>query len=88
MYILLWSEKQIGPVLCKSISECSLNSLDARQPNDKTNISLIENPSTFSFCRLVVCIPISCCIGALLTAGTEDLSRLWFSNFFLEVETV
>lgn len=58
VHILLWSEEQIGPVQCKRISECSLNSLGARQPDDKTNISLIENPSTFSFCRLVVCLPI------------------------------
>lgn len=80
--ILLWLEKQLGPVLCKRISECSLNSLDTCQPNDITNSCLIETPLTLFFCRLVVCLLISCCSGALLTAGPKDPSRLWFSNCF------
>lgn len=81
-YILLWSEKQLGPVLCKRISECSLNSLDACPRNDVTNSCLIEAPLTLFFCRLLVCLLISCCNGALLTAGPKDPSRLQFSNSF------
>lgn len=73
-YILLWSEKQLGPVLCKRISECSLNRLDTCQPNDMTNSCLIETSLTLFFCRLVVCLLISCCKGAVLTAGPEDPS--------------
>lgn len=44
---ILWLEKQLGPVLCKRISECSLNSLDTCQPNYMTNHCLIEAPLTF-----------------------------------------
>lgn len=79
-YISLWSEKQLGPVLRKKISECSLNSLDTCQPNDMTNSCLIETLLTLFFFRLVVCLLISCCRGAVLTAGPKDPSRLWFSN--------
>lgn len=48
-HILLWSEKQLGPVLClcKRISARSPNSPDAHQPDDKTNSCLIENTLTF-----------------------------------------